>query len=168
MQTLKYLSGYPATIIEPVQQLIANGQLAERLLKKYPAPHTFKTDKALYSYGMELKDRFLRQSQPISKIVYDDKIQVIQQALGTHSFISRVQGAQLKAKHEIRIASVFKRVPLEFLTMILVHELAHLKEKAHNKAFYQLCTYMQPAYHHHELELRLYLTYLDLFGKLYP
>ncbi|MEQ1636301.1 MAG: YgjP-like metallopeptidase domain-containing protein [Methylococcales bacterium] len=167
MQTLKYLAGYPASITDPIRQLIHKNQLRGLLLKKYPAPHSITTDKALYTYGLELKNTYLKQSQPISKIVYDDKIQVIQHALGTHSFISRVQGSQLKAKNEIKIASVFKQVPLEFLTMILVHELAHLKEKTHNKAFYKLCTYMQPAYYQFELELRVYLTYVELFGKLY-
>ncbi|MFI3137529.1 MAG: DUF45 domain-containing protein [Methylococcaceae bacterium] len=167
MQSLKYLTGYPVTITDSVQSLIDTNKLGALLLKKYPTAHTIKTDKALYTYGIELKNTFLRQSQPISKIVYDDKIQVIQHALGTHSFISRIQGSQLKVKNEIKIASVFKQVPMEFLTMILVHELAHLKEKEHNKAFYKLCTYMQPAYHHYELELRIYLTYVDVFGKLY-
>ncbi|NOT85036.1 MAG: M48 family metallopeptidase [Methylococcaceae bacterium] len=167
MQPLKHLTGYPVAITEEIQQLINRGELGALLLKKHPVPHNIKTDKALYAYGITLKNTFLRQSQPISKIVYDDKIQAVQHALGTHSFISRIQGGQLKAKNEIKVASIFKQVPQAFLTMILVHELAHLKEKAHNKAFYQLCTYMQPAYHHYELELRVYLTYVDLFGKLY-
>jgi hypothetical protein len=92
---------------------------------------------------------------------------VIYQALGIHSFVSRVQGGKLKAKNEIRVGVVFKTAPLEFLRMIIVHELAHLKEKDHNKAFYNLCEHMEPAYHQLELDLRLYLTHLDLFGALY-
>jgi predicted metal-dependent hydrolase len=48
---------------------------------------------------------------------------------------------------------------MEFLTMIAVHELAHLKEKQHDKAFYQLCTHMEPNYHQYEFDLRLYLTH---------
>jgi predicted metal-dependent hydrolase len=78
-----------------------------------------------------------------------------------------VQGAKLKAKNEIRIASVFKHAPLEFLRMIVAHELAHLKERDHNKAFYNLCEYMEPAYHQLEFDMRLYLTHLDLGGSLY-
>jgi len=50
--------------------------------------------------------------------------------------------------------------------MIVVHELAHFKEKEHNKAFYKLCEYMQPNYHQVEFDLRLYLTYVDKEGKL--
>jgi hypothetical protein len=51
--------------------------------------------------------------------------------------------------------------------MIVVHELAHLREKQHNKAFYKLCEYMEPDYLQLEFDMRLYLTYLDLSGKLY-
>jgi predicted metal-dependent hydrolase len=45
--------------------------------------------------------------------------------------------------------------------MIAVHELAHLKEREHGKAFYQLCVHMEPAYHQLEFDTRLYLTHLD-------
>ena len=72
-----------------------------------------------------------------------------------------------KAKHEIRIGVAFKTAPLEFLRMIVVHELAHLKEKEHNKAFYALCQHMEQDYHQLEFDLRLYLTHLDLHGPLY-
>ena len=58
-------------------------------------------------------------------------------------------------------ASVFRDAPAAFLKMIVVHELAHLKEFEHNKAFYQLCTHMVPDYHQLEFDLRLYLTHLE-------
>ncbi|MDD2722920.1 MAG: DUF45 domain-containing protein [Methylovulum sp.] len=167
MDTLKYLSGYPATVTDQVQKLIDSDKLAGLLLKKYPRSHELKTDKALYSYAIDLKNQFLRQSNPLSKVVYDDKIDVLHQALGLHTFVSRVQGGNLKAKHEIRIGAVFKNAPLEFLRMIVVHELAHLREKQHNKAFYKLCGHMEADYHQFEFDTRLYLTYLDRVGKLY-
>jgi len=87
--------------------------------------------------------------------------------LGIHSFVSRVQGRKLKSKNEIQIDSVFKKAPAAFLRMIVVHELAHLKEKQHNKAFYKLCLYMEPEYHQLEFDMRLYLTHIDLAGKLF-
>lgn len=167
MLTLNYLSGYPPTVIDQVQRLLNQGKLADVIVKKYPAVHDIKTDKALYAYVMCLKNQYLRQSPPISKIVYDDKLDVLHQALGLHSFVTRVQGGKLKAKNEIRIGTVFKTAPLEFLRMIAVHELAHLREKPHNKAFYQLCEYMEPDYHQLELDTRLYLTYLERVGPLY-
>jgi len=63
---------------------------------------------------------------------------------------------------EIRVASLFKTAPPEFLKMIVVHELAHLKEREHDKAFYQLCLHMEPDYHQLEFDLRLYLTQIEL------
>ena len=167
MKTLKYLAAYPATVTDQVRRLIDNGKLAELLLKKYPASHDIRTDKALYSYTVDMKNQFLRQSAPLSKVVYDDKIDVLHQALGLHTLVSRVQGNHLKSKNEIRIGAVFKTASPAFLKMIVVHELAHLREKQHNKAFYKLCEYMEPEYHLLEFDLRLYLTYLDLVGKLY-
>lgn len=167
MNSLKYLSGYSPSVTDQVQRLIDNNKLADVLLKKYPTSHDIRTDKALYSYVMDLKNQYLRQSGPLSKVVYDDKLDVLHQALGLHSVVSRVQGGNLKSKNEIRIGSVFKTVPLEFLRMIVVHELAHLREKQHNKAFYKLCEYMEPDYRQLEFDVRLYLTHLDLIGKLY-
>jgi predicted metal-dependent hydrolase len=167
MHELKYLIGYSENVTSQVRLLISKDKLGETLLKKYPASHTIRTDKALYAYTVDMKNALLKQSQPLSKVIYDDKIKDLHHALGLHTFISRVQGSKHKAKNEIRVASLFKNVPLEFLRMIVVHELAHLKEKDHNKAFYKLCEYMEPSYHQLELDMRLYLTHMDLFGKLY-
>jgi UTP pyrophosphatase len=107
----------------------------------------------------------LRGAEPLSRVTYDNKLQVVAHALGTHTTVSRVQGSRLKAKREIRIASLFKDTPLAFLRMIAVHELAHLKERTHDRAFYQLCTYMEPDYHQLEFELRVYLTLLEATGQ---
>ena len=163
---LKYLSHYPNATKEQVVQLIESGNLAKHLLRKYPSSHTITDDKKLFSYTMALKNEHMKKSAPLSKTLYDGKINVIHNALGTHHFISRVQGNKLKAKNEIRVSSMFKKVPEEFLEMIVVHELAHFKEKEHNKAFYKLCEYMQPSYHQVEFDLRLYLTQVDLEGKI--
>jgi predicted metal-dependent hydrolase len=82
----------------------------------------------------------------------------VQQALGTHTAVSRVQGGNLKAKREIRVASLFREAPEPFLKMIVVHELAHLKERQHDKAFYALCQHIEPDYHQLEFDVRLWLT----------
>lgn len=163
---MKYLSGYPENLKTQVQQLLVQGRLGEMLLAKYRHTHGVRTDKALYDYVMALKNDFLRNSEPLSKVAFDSKLHVIAHALGTHTTVSRVQGSKLKAKREIRVATLFKEVPLEFLKMIAVHELAHIKEKAHDKAFYQLCTHMEPQYHQYEFDLRVYLTHMDAAGKL--
>ena len=163
---MKYLNGYPDSLKSQVQQLLDQGKLGGWLLQKYPNAHEVRTDRALYDYVMALKNEYLRSSEPLSKVAFDNKLQVITHALGTHTTISRVQGNKLKAKREIRVASMFKDVPTEFLRMIAVHELAHIKEREHDKNFYKLCTYMEPQYHQFEFDLRVYLTHMDVVGKL--
>jgi predicted metal-dependent hydrolase len=121
-----------------------------------------QSDKALYQYALALKQEHLRNAPAIDKVLFDNRLDLTHRALGLHTAISRVQGGKLKAKKEIRIASLFKEAAPQFLKMIVVHELAHLKESDHNKAFYQLCEYMQPGYHQLEFDLRIYLTYRDL------
>lgn len=159
---MRYLTGYSPALQQQVRQLIAEQRLGAHLATKYPQQHTIQTDKALYAYVAALKQTHLRNAAAIDKVVYDSKLDVVHQALGLHTAISRVQGSKLKAKKEIRIASVFKTAPAAFLQMIVVHELAHLKEREHNKAFYQLCLYMLPDYHQLEFDLRLYLTHRSL------
>lgn len=160
-----YLAGYPAALVEQVQQLIEQDQLAGMLLQKYPLAHSVRTDKALYDYVLELKGAYLRNAGQLSRVAFDSKLHVIQHALGTHTTISRVQGVKLKTKREIRVATVFKEMPPDFLRMIVVHELAHMKERAHDNAFYQLCRHMEPNYHQLEFDLRAYLSYLEATGQ---
>jgi predicted metal-dependent hydrolase len=161
MKPLKYLAGYPPLVQAQVNDLLAQGCLGAMLAEKYREPHAVRNDAQLYDYVQSLKERHMRKSVPLGKVVYDGKLQVMKHALGTHTAISRVQGSRLKASREIRIASVFRDAPAEFLKMIVVHELAHLKETEHNKPFYQLCMHMAPDYHQLEFDLRLYLTNLD-------
>ena len=104
MQPLKYLAGYSSEIQEQVQSLIAQDQLGQFLLKRHPQIHDVRTDKALYDYTIEIKNQYLRKSQPLSKVIFDDKISLSHQALGLHSYVARKQGAKIKAKNEIRIS----------------------------------------------------------------
>lgn len=164
---LKYINGYNETIKTQIAALVHQNKLGEYLLSRYPDTHTYTTDKALYDYVMELKNSHLRNASPIAKVLYDTKIRDLQSALGTHTFVSRVQGGKLKSKNEIRISHLFKKVPEPFLKMIVTHELAHLKEKEHNKAFYSLCTHIEPSYLQLEFDVRLYLTTLDTAGEIY-
>lgn len=162
MRQLNYFAGYPHQVTSQVSRLIAENRLDGFLKQTYPAAHDIRNDRALYDYTVALKNEFLRSAQPLSRVAYDGKIRVILNALGSHTFVSRVQGARLKSKHEIRVASLFRDAPADFLRMIVVHELAHLREKEHNRAFYKLCEYMEPAYQRLEFHLRLYLTHLEL------
>ena len=161
MNPLKYLAGYPPHVLERIQALIAEGRLGAMLAAKYEQPHAIRNDGQLYDYVQDLKDRHLRKSVPLGRVLYDGKLQVMKDALGTHTPKYRVHGDRLKSSREIRIASVFRDAPAEFLKMIVVHELAHMKEAEHDKAFYRLCTHMAPDYHQLEFDLRLYLTHLE-------
>lgn len=164
---LKYLSNYPPDVCEKIESMLTCGQLPAYLRQKYPCAHEVKTDKALYEFTQTIKNQAMRQSGALSKVVYDDKLDVLHQALGLHTAVSRIQGGKLKAKREIRIGSVFKLAPEAFLRMIVVHELAHLREREHNKAFYRLCRHMEPDYHQLEFDLRVYLTCLDSGAAVY-
>jgi predicted metal-dependent hydrolase len=162
MPTLKYLTHYPEPLQAQVRTLIAENRLGEMLQKRYPEPNTVRTDKALQEFTLSLKAQHMKSAVTPAKVIFDNHLQVVKHALGTHTQVSRVHGSKLVAKREIRIASVFIDAPAAFLQMIVVHELAHLKQREHDKAFYQLCHHMAPDYAQLEFDLRLYLTHLDL------
>ncbi|CAH0231248.1 M48 family peptidase [Pseudomonas koreensis] len=162
MTVLKYLQAYPAQLQDQVRQLIAEGRLGEYLDQRYSGRHDVQSDKALYSYALDLKQQYMRNAPAIDKVLFDNRLDLTHRALGLHSTVSRVQGGKLKANKEIRIAALFKDAAPDFLKMIVVHELAHFKESDHNKAFYKLCEHMLPGYHQIEFDLRVYLTWRDM------
>lgn len=162
---LRYLLGYPADTLAQVQAMLDGRRVGDWLMRRHPQAHGVRTDKVLYDYVQDLKAGYLRSTDPLSKVAFDSKLHVFKNALGTHTTVSRVQGSKLKSKREIRVASLFKDTPEPFLKMIVVHELAHLRERDHDKAFYQLCAHMEPAYHQLEFEVRVYLTHLEATGE---
>jgi hypothetical protein len=162
MSALKYLAGYPPDLLARVEKMIEQGRLAESLAGRYPQAHTVRTDRALYDYVGALRSEYMRNADSLDKVLFDGRLHVIRNALGTHTTVWRVQGSRLKVKREIRIANLFKDAPAAFLKMIVVHELAHLKHREHDKAFYALCEHMEPAYHQLEFDFRVYLTLKEL------
>jgi predicted metal-dependent hydrolase len=153
-----YIQHYPASLRAQVAQLVADNRLGDYLAERYPAVrHTVQSDPALYEYAQQIKKQYMRQVASVDKVLYDARLDVLQHALGLNTAISRIQGGKLKAKKEIRIAGLFKAAPEAFLQMIVVHELAHLRVRDHDKAFYQLCQHMLPDYHQLEFDLRLWL-----------
>ncbi len=161
-EKLKYLQHYSLDLQDKISQLHAKNKLGDYIAERYPLAHTIQTDKALYEYCTEIKQTFLRNAPQLDKVIYDSKLSITHHALGLNTAISRVQGGKLKAKKEVRISNFFKETPVEFLRMIVVHELAHLKERNHDKAFYQLCQYMEPDYHQFEFDCRVYLTWKNV------
>jgi UTP pyrophosphatase len=157
-QALAPLGGYPSELIAQVTPALLGGQMHALLQRRYSEAHAVRDDRALFDYVNERKQRYLRNAPPIARIAYDAKIRLLQQALGTHTRRTQVHGSQLKSRREIRIATLFRELPAAFLEMIVVHELAHLKEPEHDKAFYGLCTHMLADYHQREFDLRLWLA----------
>lgn len=68
-------------------------------MRKYPQAHGLGSERALYDYAQAIKNEYMRRSSPISKVIYDDKIHIINNALGLHTYASRVQGKKLKSKN---------------------------------------------------------------------
>jgi UTP pyrophosphatase len=161
MLAARYLAGYPPELIAQAEQLRLDGRLADHLARRLPERHEVRSDSALFDYVQELKNRHMRNAGPLQHVGFDAKLRVLQQALGTHTRRTQVQGARLKARREIRVATLFKEAPAALLHMIVVHELAHLRELEHNKAFYQLCQHMEPDYFQLEFDLRLYLMNME-------
>jgi hypothetical protein len=160
--TLKYIAHYPEQIQDQARLLISTDRLGDYITNKYPSQHEIQSDKALYDYINDIKSQYMRKSNPLSQVSYNSKLKVLKDALGIHTYQSRVQGSKLKSHNSITVASLFKEAPPEFLRMIVVHELAHFKEKEHSKAFYQLCRHMEPDYHQFELDTRLWLHWREL------
>ena len=158
MAALPYLNGYPPPLLASAQALLDQGHAQAYLARRYPHAHDVRNDGALVEYVGALKARYMRTAPPLAKVAFDGRLQQLHQALGTHTAVSRVQGRQLKGKREIRIARVFIEAPEAFLRMIVIHELAHLRERDHDKAFYALCQHMDADYHQLEFDTRLWLT----------
>lgn len=165
---LKYLQGYPPALLAQVRALIDAGRLAQVVAERHPEPNLIRSERALYEHVCAMKARHMRSAPPLAKVVFDPQLHILKNALGTHTAVSRVQGRRLEARREIRIATLFRDAPADFMRMIVVHELAHLKERAHDKAFYALCLHMAPDYHQLEFDLRLWLTAQELPGAAAP
>ena len=102
---LPYLQGYPPELFAQVQRLVADGRLAETVAARHPEPHAVRSERALVEYVQQLKARHLKSAPPLAKVAWDAKLQLMKHVLGTHITVARVQGRQLKAKREIRIAT---------------------------------------------------------------
>jgi len=162
MPSLPYLSGYPAHLIAQIETLIAEDRLGQYLHNRYPERHDCTSDRALYDKVTALRQKHLRNAPPIDRVLYDSKLDVLRNALGLHTRQAKNHGGRLRSSREIRVSGVFRDCAPEFLDMIVVHELAHLREMEHNKAFYQLCEHMLPGYAQLEFDVRLYLTWKEL------
>jgi hypothetical protein len=163
---LKYLGGYPPSLLARWPQLAATRERwAPPCPQRHPEAHDVRTDRALYDYVGELKAATCAVPSRWPRWPTTTSCTCCTTRWARTRAVSRVQGNKLKAKREIRIASLFKRRAGAFLRMIVVHELAHLKEREHDKAFYALCTHMEPTTTSSSSTLRLWLTARELEAR---
>jgi predicted transcriptional regulator len=66
MKKLKYLNHYPTSVQKQVQTLVDANKLGKYLLDKYPTPHIYKNDKALFSYVQTIKNDHMKKTSPWS------------------------------------------------------------------------------------------------------
>ena len=154
---IHYLAGSPEEFRARADVLKAQGKLIPMLAARYPEAHDVPDNAALYRYVQDMKKTYMRSSPPLGKVRYCDKISTVHNALGLHTYAVRVQGNRLKRKNELRVGGLFRQLPATFLYMIVAHELAHLRHKDHDRAFYRLCHHIDPDYQRHEVDLRLWL-----------
>ncbi|WP_462169640.1 M48 metallopeptidase family protein [Pseudoalteromonas xiamenensis] len=159
MSFKQYFLHYPESLQTQILQLIEHDEsLVNYFQNKYPKAHEIKSDKLLFDYSNDFKQRFLKNTPRMDSVAYKKQSDLVKNALGTHTFKRQQHGGKLKAKHHIAIAGQLRTAPEALLRCLVVHELAHFKELDHNKAFYQLCCHMTPDYHQLELDLRLFLV----------
>ena len=155
---LPLLTSYPEALRSAAQRTLAKGSLAADLAGRYPDAHSILGDAALYVRAKALKQRYPSNAPPLAKVCVDNQLQIDHRALSNLTAISRVQCKQLNAKREIRIAAVLKGAPAAMRQMIVVHKLAHLLKREHNKGFHALRERVLPGYLRIEFDLRLYLS----------
>jgi predicted metal-dependent hydrolase len=68
------------------------------------------------------------------------------------------QWGSCSSKNEISINTMAMKLPLNVIEYLVVHELAHIKHKHHQKDFWQLVEYHLPDYKRHVKELKKYST----------
>ena len=161
---MKYLAHYPEHVQAQAQALLDQDRMRPYLEARYgdlDARHDIQSSASLYQMATALKRKHMSSAPNLSKVRYCEKISTLNQALGLHTYATRVQGSKLKTKHELRVATVYKDGPREFLEAVVIHELAHLREKDHNKAFWRLCQHILPDYGQRELDMRLWLTWRE-------
>lgn len=161
----RYIAHYADSLRQQVTILITGGRLSAHLAQRYPETHAIQSNPQLYDYVKAIKQQYMKQVKMPDKVCFDGQLARVEQALGINRLTTRQHGGQLKTKAEIRIASLFQQAPEPFLQMIVVHELAHLKQREHDKGFYQLCQHMLPNYHQLEFDTRLWLMAREMIEQ---
>jgi len=154
---LAFLDNYPEKVQTKIRNLIEEDGLKSYLEELYPETHNINTDKALFDYAQEIRKTYMRKAPPVHKVVFDEKNETVYQALGNVDNEHILSDNGHKIKNVMRVAALFKDAPADLFYMVVVHELAHLKEREHGRSFDRLCHHMDGDYTQHEFDLRLFL-----------
>jgi len=154
---LSFLESYSEKVQNKIHEIIENNEIEAYLKEEYPDIHKINTDKALFAYAQEIRKKHMKKARPAHKVVFDESDDNVYNALGDNINELILADNGHKIKNVIRISSLFKDAPAELFHMVVVHELAHLKERDHSKNFYRLCEHMDDDYYQHEFDLRLFL-----------
>ncbi len=154
---LSFLETYSEKVQNKIRTIIEDGELEAYLKDLYPENHNIITDKALFAYAQEIRKKFMKKARPAHKVVFDEGDDTVYNALGDNINALILADNGHKIKNVILIASLYKSAPAELFHMVVVHELAHLKEREHSKNFYRLCQHMDDDYSQHEFDLKLFL-----------
>ncbi len=154
---LSFLESCSDKVQDKIRTIIEDDGLEAYLEDLYPENHSINTDKALFAYAQEIRKKYMKKAKPAHKVVFDESDDTVYNALGDNINDLILADNGHKIKNVIRIASLFKSAPAELFHMVVVHELAHLKEREHGKNFFRLCHYMDDDYDQHEFDLKLFL-----------
>ncbi|MDA3852405.1 MAG: DUF45 domain-containing protein [Spirochaetaceae bacterium] len=154
---LSFLESCSEKVQNKIGRIIEEGELEAYLKDLYPENNNISTDKALFTYAQVIRKKYMKKAPPAHKVVFDESDDHVYNALGDNINDLILSDNGHKIKNVIRISSVYKSAPAELFHMVLVHELAHLKERDHSKSFYRLCQHMDDDYDQHEFDLRLFL-----------
>jgi hypothetical protein len=154
---LPYLRGYPPELLQQVRDLLAAAGWPRPWRSGIPRRTTCRTERALYDYVSALKARHMKSARrwrrwPTTRSCTSCATPWARTAPSPRA--GRAAQGQARDPHRRAVQGA----PADFLRMIVVHELAHLKEREHDRAFYALCLHMEPHYHQLEFDLRLWLT----------
>jgi predicted metal-dependent hydrolase len=114
----------PALIPEKELKTIING-VVQRVIQKQARQHRQAND-----------DTLQKRAKELNRSLFDGKLRW--QAIGYVGNQQRRYGSCTPSKGTIRISDRLKQVPDWVLDYVIVHEMAHLLERGHNKNFWQL------------------------------
>ena len=135
---LPYFAGYPPDLLAGAASMLRQGTLLDTLSRRHGPPHDLRTDGALYGYGIQIKSRYLRNADPLSRVTYDNRLHAVRNALGMHTAVSRLQGGRLQAKRALRAARLFTDGPVPLLRLVVRYDPPPPKEWTTHQAIYAL------------------------------